>query len=428
MSFIHNNTTNDRKIQVVEIESKKETKEISCQYCKGEVQIQSRTEVTLKDMPDYPETIKLIKYHIHRYQCKKCGKTFTEEIENKYPGTRVTRRAAEWIKSLLKNQLTIKGVQRITGIHWDTIRRIHKEIITDAVESYEEMQMKEDYKPKYLAVDEFAIHKGHRYATCVMDLETGHVIWVGKGRAKADFIKFFEKTDMSYLSEVRAVSMDMNASYNILVEKYLPNADVVYDRYHMQSQYGKEVLGVVRLEEAREHKENSISYKTAIQDEENPLKRQELKTKSKEEQTLYSKTKQGRWLILSNPQKLNDTRKESLQDILDKHKRLSLCYAMKEEMRTIFESDNPIKAKDMWVKWFKAAKESEIYALKHFAELKEKRIPGLVAHAIHGISTGPLEGLNNKIKVAKRVAYGFRNEEYFFKLIRYMTIPTIRYS
>lgn len=82
----------------------------------------------------------------------------------------------------------------------------------------------------------------------------------------------------------------------------------------------------------------------------------------------------------------------------------------------------------MWIKWFIAANESEISALKHFAELKEKRIPGLVAHAIHGISTGPLEGLNNKIKVAKRVAYGFRNEEYFFKLIRYMTIPTIRYS
>ena len=81
MSFIHNNTTNDRKIQVVEIESRKETKEISCQHCKGEVQIQARTEVTLKDMPDYPETIKLIKYHIHRYQCKKCGKTFNEEPE-----------------------------------------------------------------------------------------------------------------------------------------------------------------------------------------------------------------------------------------------------------------------------------------------------------------------------------------------------------
>lgn len=428
MSFVVNNTTIKDKIQIVETESTKETKEFKCQNCKGAVQILAKAEVTLKDMPDYPETVKLIKCHIHRYRCEKCGKTFTEEIENKYPGTRVTNRAAEWVKSLLKHQMTIKGVQKITGIHWDTISRIHKEIISEAVDSYEEWQRKEEYKPKYLAVDEFAIHKGHRYATCVMDLGTGHVIWVGKGRAKADFIKFFQETDMSYLSEVRAVAMDMNASYNMLVEKYLPNADVVYDRYHMQSQYGKEVLGVVRLEEAREHRENSLSYKAAIEDEEDPIKRYELKAKAKEEQSLYSKTKQGRWLILSNPQKLNAIGKESLQNILDKHARLSLCYAMKEEMRTIFDSDNPVKSHEMWNKWFDAAKDSEIYALKHFAELKEKRIPGLVAHAIHGISTGPLEGLNNKIKVAKRIAYGFRNEEYFFKLIRYMTIPSIRYS
>ena len=133
MSFVVNNTTIKDKIQIVETESTKETKEFKCLNCKGEVQILAKAEVTLKDMPDYPETVKLIKCHIHRYRCEKCGKTFTEEIENKYPGTRVTNRAAEWVKSLLKHQMTIKGVQKITGIHWDTISRIHKEIISESV-------------------------------------------------------------------------------------------------------------------------------------------------------------------------------------------------------------------------------------------------------------------------------------------------------
>ena len=79
-----------------------------------------------------------------------------------------------------------------------------------------------------------------------------------------------------------------------------------------------------------------------------------------------------------------------------------------------------------WTKWFTAAKESGIPQLQKFAELKEKRLKGLVAHATHPISTGKLEGMNNKIKVAKRIAYGYRDEDYFFRLIRYQSSLSIQ--
>ena len=259
-----------------------------------------------------------------------------------------------------------------------------------------------------------------------MDLETGHVIWVGKGRAKADFEKFFQEIDMSFLSDVKAMAMDMNASYNLLVQKYLPSVDIVYDRYHMQAQYGKDVLGVVRLQEARAHKNKAQEHKEAALLEQNPAKKIELKAMAKAEQQLYSKTKQGRWLILSNPGKLHESGREVLQEILDKHASLALCYTMKEAMCEAFNEDDPQESEELWIKWFAAAKESKIQPLVRFAELKEKRLPGLIAHARHCISTGPLEGFNNKIKVAKRIGYGYRNEEYFFNLVRYMTIPAVR--
>ena len=79
-----------------------------------------------------------------------------------------------------------------------------------------------------------------------------------------------------------------------------------------------------------------------------------------------------------------------------------------------------------WTKWFQAAKESEIPALVRFAVQKEKRLPGLAAHAIHPISTGKLEGFNNKIKVAKRIGYGYRDDDFFFTLIRYLSISSVR--
>lgn len=79
-----------------------------------------------------------------------------------------------------------------------------------------------------------------------------------------------------------------------------------------------------------------------------------------------------------------------------------------------------------WTKWFQTAKESEIPALVRFAVQKEKRLPGLSAHAIYSISTGKLEGFNNKIKVAKRIGYGYRDDDFFFTLIRYLSIPSVR--
>ena len=117
---------------------------------------------------------------------------------------------------------------------------------------------------------------------------------------------------------------------------------------------------------------------------------------------------------------------EVLNEILKSHRVLATCYAMKEEMNRLFELRDRDEAYYGWTKWFTAAKESGIPQLQKFAELKEKRLKGLVAHATHPISTGKLEGMNNKIKVAKRIAYGYRDEDYFFRLIRYQSSLSIQ--
>lgn len=313
------------------MESTQNTAEVRCPLCASPVHMHENVQVTIKDVPLFSEIRQYVSCFCHRYICTKCGHTYTEELPFIYPGTRITNRAAVWIKEFLKNKLSIMAIQN--GIHWDTIRKVQKDFMEAALNEREQEKQNSGYKPRYLAIDEFAIHKGHSYATCVMDLETGDVLWVGKGRSMNDFAKFFEDISPDTLSEVIAVAMDMNASYNILVEKHLPQAQIVYDRYHMQAQFGKEVLGVVRLEEARKHKTAASEILAGFKDE------------------------------------------------TDKDKR---------------------------------------------AELKEKRILGLAAHALFPISTGKLEGFNNKIKGAKRVGYGYRDEQFFFMLIRFMPLLTLK--
>lgn len=414
----------DKSILV--LESTRRTEDVRCQFCRGNVYIHGQNITYLSDIPIWYGIP--LQYMIigHRYKCLKCCKTFVEEVPFRYPGTRVTIRAANWIKGYLKNKLSIRAIQALTGIHWETIRNIQREYMKEQIEAREQELKQEDYKPKYLAVDEFAIHKGHSYATSVMDLETGDVIWVGKGRTLVDFKKFFEETDPSVLSAVIAVAMDMNASYNKLFTKYLPNAEIVYDRYHMQAQFGKEVLGVVRLEEARKHKLQSKEILNSITDETEKDDRRKLKSESKAQSQEYSKLKKSRWTLLMNSDKLSDRRAANLSEILENHHDLAVCYAMKEQMCELFKLTERSVAEEKWIQWFKAAKESEIPALVNFARLKEKRLPGLIAHASYPISTGKLEGFNNKIKVAKRIGYGYRDEDYFFLLVRFISLPSSR--
>jgi len=400
--------------------------EVVCPFCGGRVHVYDKACTTLKDMPLWFGTPLDLEVEHHRYRCTHCGGSFSEDVCMRYPGTRITYRAARWVQELLRWRLSISAVHEITGFHWDTIRRIHETAMHEALGWRRKELRDKDYKPRYLAVDEFALHKGHRYATCVMDLVEGDVLWVGGGRSKADFARFFDEFDPSYLSEVQAVAMDMNASYNVLVRRHLPNAEIVYDRYHMQAQFCRDVLGAVRLDEARAHRQRSKELLEASAQEIDAEERRRLKSEAVEESRLYSTVKGARWVLLSNGRSLSSEDARSLDSILEGHSDLALCHAMKEEMSRLFELKDPDEALRGWTAWFQGAKASGIPTLVRFARLKEKRLDGLVAHARHNISTGRLEGFNNKVKVAKRVGYGYRNEDYFFTLVRYLSIPSVR--
>ena len=416
--YVSTEIAEDGKHWLLHLKSSRGTEDVTCPFCNSPVHICGNYSMRLRDMPIHPGTKQDIEIAYHRYRCQSCERTFSEEIPFKHSETRITERAASWISAFLRFNIPISTVQKITGVHWDTIKRIHKDLMDEAIASRQKELRKEGYKPKHLAVDEFAIHKGHRYATCVMDLDTGDVLWVGKGRTKAGFSIFFQEMDMDYLSEVEAVAMDMNASYNALVNEHMPWAEIVYDRYHMQAQFGKDVLGAVRLEEARKH--NALAKQ--LKEDGCP------KAAIKEEKKLYSEVKRARWILLAGEGSLSDKDASALEKILDDHADLALCHAMKEEMARLFDLRDKDEARKGWTLWFEGAKASGIPALVRFAERKEKRLDGLIAHASHPISTGKLEGFNNRIKVAKRIAYGYRDEDYFFSLIQFISIPSVRFQ
>ena len=116
----------NRDKTILFFESVAKTERVSCPACGGEVHIYENDQVGLKDIPMWDNTVQECSFFIHRYRCQRCGKTFSEEIPFKYPGTRITYRAANWIKGFLQQKISIKAIQELTGIHWDTIRKVHR--------------------------------------------------------------------------------------------------------------------------------------------------------------------------------------------------------------------------------------------------------------------------------------------------------------
>ena len=415
----------EKQLIETDIVSIRNTRDVICPECGGRVHVYDSYVRRVFDYPMFPHYKNYLNVRIHRYRCQRCTHTFSEQPSFIEEETRVTILAAAWIKAYLAENMSVKSVSSITGVNWNTVRRIQQKYMEEIVGGVDRYKKFKGYRPKYLAVDEFAIHKGHTYATCVMDLEDGEILWVGKGRAKKDFEKFFEfvkETEPELLSEVKAFAMDMNASYNKLVEEHLPHADIVYDRFHIQSQFGKDVLGSVRLESARRHQKEANELKEKYEEETDPLKKLEMRKEEKAKRHEYAVVKKSRWPILMGQEKLTEKTRTLIDELLDEHLDLSVCYAMKEEMREIFSLDDEEYARIRWEEWFKRALESGIPQLVKFAEKKKVRIEGLINHAKHQINTARLEGFNNRIKVAKRIAYGYRDDEYFFTLIRYISI------
>ena len=116
---------------VLFLESVMSTQLIRCPYCGDSVYIYENGQVKLKDIPIQRGTTHIWNVFIHRYQCNCCHEIFTEEIPFKYPGTRITYRAANWIKGFLQQKMSIKAIQELTGIHWDTIRKVQREIMDE---------------------------------------------------------------------------------------------------------------------------------------------------------------------------------------------------------------------------------------------------------------------------------------------------------
>lgn len=331
------------------------------------------------DILDYTTYLKV---PVRRLNCPACGHK-KESISwlDKY--ARLTTRLVTRIETYCRI-LPISHISDLVKLHWGTIRSIDQRRLERDIIPPDYSQLRK------LVMDEFALHKGHRYATVIADAETMKVLWVCEGRSRENIRPFFEEMGC-YCRNIQAVAMDMNTSFDLEVKMHCKNAEVVYDLFHVVAKYGREVIDRVRVDRANELKEDKKARRVV---------------------------KRGRWLLLRNRNNLTGEQDTKLAELLDANKPLATVYVLKEQIKDIWKSSTVWEAFRKWREWFKQVKDSDIKPLKEFARKLKPYWRGIISAAKYPLNTSRLEGVNNKIKLIKRMGYGYRNTEYFFLKIK----------
>ena len=321
----------------------------------------------------------LVSLEVPRLGCA-CGAVRQAELGFAEPRRRHTKAFARYALELSR-RMTIQDVARHLQVGWDTIKEIQKQ---DLQRRFGRPKLKH---LRHLAIDEISIGHGHRYLTVVLDLDRGAVVFVSEGKSADSLLPFWRRLRSSG-AKIKAVAMDMSAAYIGAVRDSLPDAQIVFDHFHV-IKLMNEKLSDLRRE----------MYREAVD-------------------KLHKDVLKGtRWLLLKNPENLDPQRNEPqrLQEALRLNQPLATAYYLKEDLGQFWEQPHKTAARNFLTSWYLRAMDSGIRVIQQMAKTLLLHAEGLLAWYHYPISTGPLEGTNNKIKTMQRQAYGFRDQE-FFKL------------
>ncbi len=219
--------------------------------------------------------------------------------------------------------------------------------------------------------------------TVVLDYDTGRVVWMGEGRQSATIDEFFDAMPAEVREGIEAVAIDMWEPYINAVRRWCPQADIVFDLFHVVKAFNK-VIDDIRNEEFRKASGDLRALLTG-----------------------------SKYLFLKNWGNVKREGRVQLEEILALNERLNTIYWLKDLLAHIWDYYYPGWAVKMLAEWCEVARQDGHPALVQFAEKLERHQYGIITHCKHQIHTSKLEGVNNKIKVVKRIAYGFHDLEYF---------------
>jgi transposase len=316
-----------------------------------------------------------LKIDVHKIWCQKCDKKVWIEPSFACGKLPMSKSFIRYIIQLTA-MTTLLAVALFLGLQWKTVKNIDKANLSKRAKQFSFKKL------RYISIDEIAIKKGHKYMTIFTDISTGQIIHAVEGRSE-EALRPFLKLLSKKAKRLRGIGIDMSAAYASSVGKHLPTVSIIFDRFHVTKLLNNTIDKIRRSEYAK-------------------CQNQGLRV-----------LKGQRFLLLRNFFELDDKQKSSLQRLLEINESLAIAHSMKEQFRLFWQCGSRPEGTKFLCWWIINALESGVEQLAKTARSLLHHAKGLLSYFDHRIDNGKAEGINNKIKVLKRQAYGFRDQEYF---------------
>lgn len=312
-----------------------------------------------------------------RLECRICQRVLNAVLPGVMPKCNYTKSLARLVVDLRK-MMTIRDVAHYLGVGEGMVRGIDKSYLQ---RTFGKPRLRD---LEVIAIDEIYVGTKNKYFTIVIDWQSGAIVFVGEGKGQNALKPFWKRLSGSK-AEIKAVATDMSSAYYAAVIKNLPNALQVFDRFH-----------IVKL-----MNDKLTQLRRDLQREAELMDRKVLKGM--------------RWLLVKHPDNLDESKNERvrLQEALDLNRSLAVGYYLKEDLRQIWEQPSKTIAATFLTDWCRRARASGIKVLITMANTLEGHRSGILNWYDYPISTGPLEGINNKIGALQRMAYGYKDKDYF---------------
>jgi transposase len=319
-----------------------------------------------------------VEFERWRVYCPRCRAVLVEHLDWLAENPRYTQRYAMHVGALCR-EMSNKAVAELERLHDSTVKKL------DMIYMAKQVARSGTPAPRVIGVDEISIRKGHDYRIIVSDLERGRPIWVGgRGRREEDLDLFFQGMGTRKVGRIKLVAMDMWQPFFKSVKKNVPGAEVVYDKFHIMRHLNN-ALDLVRRREYRRLAGKDRSF-----------------------------IKGQRYTLLSHRENLTLEGRRALRKLFKANKRLTVAYLLKESFGQLWDYKTEGWARRFFERWCEALKWQRLDPYVKFAEMIERHWDGIASycHPENKFSLGMVEGLNTKIRVLQRRAYGYRDEEY----------------
>jgi transposase len=327
---------------------------------------------------------------VRRVRCRTCGAVKRERLDFLADNARYTKRFA-WYVGRRCRSATITDIAKELHLDWDAVKELEKQYMRA------QLTRVGTPGPRRIDIDEISIRKRHVYRIVVSDLDRERPIWFGgEDRSEASMAQFYAWLGEKKSHRLTLALMDMWTPFRTATEAHAPHAAILFDKFHVMRHLGKALHDVRKAEYAR--------------------------LTGKERRFI----KGQKYTLLSNRENLSLEGRKALKALLAANKRLNTAYVLKESFGQLWSYQREGWARCFFDNWRAALKWQRLKPYEKFARMIDRHWAGIAVycHPDNKISLGFVEGLNNKIRVIQRRAYGLRDEEYLrLKILTCMLPP-----